>query len=182
MEKIKSKKMFGNINTNGVLLTESDINKIIKMKWDMIMFSIDGHNAEIHDFIRQTPGTFDQVLKNMLLLNESKTNKYEPKVIFNTVIHSKNFNHLDKILELGEQVGTSDITFIPLAVLGPMQDRLELSNDEKQVLQQLLPKYIQLAKKLGIDTNLESLQEGTPNSSPKTGGSFRCATLPLRRE
>jgi len=42
MEKIKKNGINGSIVTNGSLLEEKDVERIVKMRWDLIRFSIDG--------------------------------------------------------------------------------------------------------------------------------------------
>lgn len=162
IKKIKELGMFGNMNTNGVLLSTEDIEKIILSEWDMIMFSIDGV-GKTHDFLRNVSGTFDRVYKIVLqfkkLKKKYKTNN--PKIVFNSVITNRNYNALSDLIRLGYKVGCQDITFIPLILFGNFGIKLDLDKNEKLAFEKSIPSLIKLAKKYDIHTNLESFTLST---------------------
>jgi MoaA/NifB/PqqE/SkfB family radical SAM enzyme len=165
MRKIKDMEMFGNLNTNGTLLTEEDICKIVKIGWDMVMFSIDAPDSEIHDQIRGMKGCFERVKKNLLVLNKVKKNLKtdKPRVVFNTVLNNKVYNKIDELTEFASQVGCEDITFIPLIPYDNFARKIELSKYQKVKLEKDLDRLISFSRKLGINTNLNELSFSTPS-------------------
>lgn len=58
-------------------------------------FSLDGPNAEIHDYFRGTPGLFDLTLEKIRYLNELKM-----PLQINTVISRFNYDQLEQMAEL----------------------------------------------------------------------------------
>ncbi|PYZ93465.1 radical SAM/SPASM domain-containing protein [Salipaludibacillus keqinensis] len=62
-------------------------------------FSLDGHNAEIHDHFRGTSGSFDLTMNAITYLHE-----LEMPIQINTVISNYNVNHLEEMAQLIEQL------------------------------------------------------------------------------
>ncbi len=160
MQEIKNNGIFGNLNTNGVLLDKQKISNIVEMKWDMIMFSIDSHESSVHDSIRGVPGTFSKVDQTLKTIKNIKSKKQTstPKIVFNTVLTNKIYNKIDKFLEYAANVGCEDITFNPLMVFDADSKKLELSPIQENSFQGFIGRLVYLSKKLGINTNLESLR------------------------
>ena len=71
---VKKFGFYGTLTTNGTLLNEEKIKKIIKMRWDDLAFSLDGPNERINDFIRGK-GVFEKVIKNIKKINNLKKEK-----------------------------------------------------------------------------------------------------------
>ncbi len=159
MNEIKKRNMFGNINTNGTLLSQDDINKIIKMKWDLIMFSLDSADEKAHDFIRGIDGTFKKSFKS--LQNFKKIKKElginKPKIVFNTILHNKNYDRLDKIIEFASDVECEDITFIPLIEFDKFEKNITLNDEQKEEFQGYIGDIEKLSKQYNINTNISSL-------------------------
>ncbi|WP_163972034.1 TIGR04053 family radical SAM/SPASM domain-containing protein [Oceanobacillus halotolerans] len=63
-------------------------------------FSIDGHNAEIHDHFRGTSGSFDLTMNAINYLQE-----LEMPLQVNTVISRYNVDYLDEMAEMVEKLG-----------------------------------------------------------------------------
>lgn len=159
MREIKKHSLFGNLNTNGTLISHQDALQIIEMQWNMIMFSIDGHNAEIHDYIRNVAGTFDKIVN---ILNEFKKLKKEfglekPKIVFNTVIINKNYKTIPSMIEFASDAECEDITFIPLITYDENVKTLELNKTQNSEFYNLIPSLIDKSKEVGINTNLEDI-------------------------
>src|SRR5699024_5737923 len=62
-------------------------------------FSIDGHNAEIHDHFRGTTGSFDLTMRAIKYLHE-----LEMPLQINTVISKYNYEYLDEMAEMVENL------------------------------------------------------------------------------
>lgn len=159
MEEIKKFDMYGNLNTNGVLLNGEDIKRIIKMRWDMLMFSIDSHDAKTHDEIRGVKGTFEKAKKNLYRIKENKKSKKEPKIVFNSLLSNKNHIKIKELLNFAYDVGCEDITFIPLISFDTKSKSLAMSRPQESKFQNNIQEYIKYSKKLRVNTNLESLAQ-----------------------
>lgn len=168
MQKIKKNELFGNLNTNGSLLSENDIRKIVNIDWNMIMFSIDGPDAETHDYIRGVKGAFERTYKNLkkIQMLKEKLNKEVPKIVFNTVITNRNYEKIEDIIKLADDVGCEDITFIPLIAYDETIEKLKLNDSESRKLQNSIKELISLSNNLSINTNLEDIRkEGIESSN-----------------
>jgi len=157
---IKKHSLFGNLNTNGTLISDEDALQIVKMEWDIIMFSVDGHNAEVHNYIKNVSGSFEKVVETLKKFKELKKEFGfdKPKIVFNTVVTNKNYNNLFEIIEFASTVGCEDITFIPLIVYDEYIKSLGLDETQNSEFYNLIPSSVDKSKELGINTNLEDIR------------------------
>jgi len=161
MEEVKKKEMYGIVTTNGTLLDDNAIKKIVLMGWDRIHFSLDAPDAETHDFLRQVPGCFEKSVKAIKLLNKykSKYKKESPMLSMNIVISNKNYKKLPEYVEFCSELKADYIFAEPLMIFSDLGKSLKLN--ERQIKE--LPSYIQKAKKLaekcGIDNNFATRDE-----------------------
>jgi radical SAM protein with 4Fe4S-binding SPASM domain len=167
MDEIKKQNSFGNINTNGTLLSEDNVLKIVEMNWDMMMFSLDSAIEKTHDFIRGSRGTFKKLMKTLNMIKKLKVDlkKDKPKVVFNTVITNMNYDKLKKIIKLAKKVQCEDITFIPLIKFEGLEVNLELNEDQISKFKEIIKETIDLSRELEINTNLENLEENFVNTA-----------------
>ncbi len=159
MERIKYRRLIGNLNTNGTLIAEDDIEKIVEIGWDMIMFSIDASNREMHNLIRGASGCFEKVKENLLAFKTVKKNlrSDKPKIAFNTVLSNKIYDKIDDLIKFASQVGCENITFIPLIPFDESTKKLGLNDNQKSKLNENIEELINFSKKLGVETNLNEL-------------------------
>jgi len=160
VQRIKKHGMFGNMNTNGTLFTERDIWDFVEQEWDMIMFSVDSHRPEVHDFIRRMPRGFKLMEKTLMGFQEAKralgTDK--PKIVFNSVLTNRNYDQLDGILEFAAQKGAEDVTFIPLIDFVPAFNvDLRLTDKEREELRTIIPAVKGRGNELGVHTNVDTI-------------------------
>lgn len=91
-----------------VSITPSATNNVTKEKMEMAKkiglsrwaFSLDGHNPEIHDHFRGTAGSFNLTLEQISYLNE-----LEMPLQINTVISKYNYDYLEEMAQLVEDLG-----------------------------------------------------------------------------
>ncbi len=107
--------MNGGTSTNGTMFTENAIKTLVEIGWGVINFSIDGPNAEIHDYLRDQPGCFGKAMKSIKRFNywKKKLDSYMPKLRFQTVLVNHNYKHVSKIIELAHELDFKKVIFIP---------------------------------------------------------------------
>lgn len=184
MEKIKSSQIFGNLNTNGTLLTDEDVKKIVEMGWDLMMFSIDSPNAKVHDFLRNKQGTFEEASKNLIRFKKykEKTGVEKPEIVFNTVLTDKNYTQLPELVEFAERVDCNDMTLIPL-IEPEKYPQLKIQNRKKLI--EKLDEAQNIADRYTLHNNIDqvknrysSSKEGDPgtgeNSQPSNFSEISC--------
>jgi MoaA/NifB/PqqE/SkfB family radical SAM enzyme len=123
------------ICTNGVLLDEFKIKKLIKLKVEYIIFSLQGPK-KIHDAITGFSGAFDKLSQNIRLLISFK-NKNKMKIILNCAVIKSNLNHLQDVAKIAEELKVDLLRFEHLNFLTKQEVeahkrlfKAEFTNDE----------------------------------------------------
>ena len=156
MKTIKSLKIEGHITTNGTLLTPKDVQKIVEIDWDEITFSLDSAYPQMHDYIRGVKGTFKKCVNSIQLFRywKKKLRKNKPLLKINTVITNKNYNNLENIVRLANNLSCDEISFQTLIITDNKMKKLELKKYEIVKFQKLIQNVELKSKKLNIRTNL----------------------------
>ncbi|MCP4178620.1 MAG: SynChlorMet cassette radical SAM/SPASM protein ScmF [bacterium] len=95
-----------NIETNGVSLTEDLVSKIRKNKKSFVSVSVDGENAETHEWVRRVPGCFDAALAGIKLLVDAK---FRPQLIMS--IMDYNVEQMETVVRMAEKIGCGSVKF-----------------------------------------------------------------------
>ncbi len=100
------------IATNGMLLSESIVQKLIDWRLRTLSMSVDGPE-EIHDEIRRKAGSFRDLTATMrsVLACREKAGRPAPYTNFNCVILEKNFRRLHEVVEHAADVGVDSCSF-----------------------------------------------------------------------
>jgi len=155
-EKIKHNHMTGNITTNGTLFSQNMIRHLVRINWDCITFSIDGHNEKMHDYLRGSPNAFRKAIEALKHINKEKsiTKSNKPQIAVNVVLSNKNYDTLDKMILLAQKYACEFIKFEPITIHSKVGINLKLSEENILKLQQNIPLVEKLAKSYDIKTNL----------------------------
>jgi MoaA/NifB/PqqE/SkfB family radical SAM enzyme len=158
---IKKKGMGGNITTNGTLFSHEAIRHLVRVNWDMVTFSIDGPNHEIHNYLRGSPHAFERAVTALKLFNEEKAiqNKRKPQIAFNAVLSNKNHTALSQMIMMAKKYACTSIKFEPITIHSHAGGSLILSEENMLELKKCIPKAIKLANKYKIQTNLCHLMD-----------------------
>jgi len=91
--------------TNGMLLTEHLSRELLKLKLDMLAFSIDGATPQTYESIR-VGGKFDQLIENIKTLSmlKRKARSKKPEVIITFLMMKKNINELPSVVDLAHEL------------------------------------------------------------------------------
>jgi MoaA/NifB/PqqE/SkfB family radical SAM enzyme len=158
LKKIKEYNMWGLLTTNGTLLDKNDARFLVKIGWDQVQFSIDGPNKEINDHLRGE-GSFEKATRAVKILkkirDDMKSNK--PYIGFNVILNKLNFDRLDSMVKLANEVG-SELVYLEPLYPGYSSEKLDLDGKKKKLHKQI-KKVVRTAKEFGIDTNIETFYE-----------------------
>jgi radical SAM protein with 4Fe4S-binding SPASM domain len=140
-------------------LSKEKIEKLVKMGWDDISFSLDSHDSRINDYIRGDD-VFQKVIKtiNDFEKTKKKFNTDFPFLRITTVINKLNYMSLDEVVELANNLGIEAINFSTLVEFKTNKEFWMKGLNEKE-LRKSLEKAFKKSKKLKIHTNLESIIE-----------------------
>jgi MoaA/NifB/PqqE/SkfB family radical SAM enzyme len=156
---IKEGGMYGCITTSGTLFTDEMIKKLVEMGWDEILFSLEGPNAEIHDYVTCVKGSFRRSTWAMKRFGhwKKKLGKKKPDYSFHAVLTNLNFDKLSQMVVLGSRLGCRGVNFEPLSVWSEEGARLQLNAEQRALLPRYVRKALKAAHGLGIFTNAENL-------------------------
>ena len=160
MEKIKKHDISGSIVTNGSLLEEKDVERIVKMEWDLIRFSIDGLK-ETHDFLRGVKGSFDRAMNTIKTFYrvKKKLNSNFPTIEVNFVLTNRNYEELGKLIKMLSQFEINFVYVLPMIELTEEAKNLKISENEISKVNRFLEEAREIGKECGIGNNLKEIIE-----------------------
>jgi len=133
-----------NFTTNGILLNEDNIRKIMSLKVERINVSYEGE--EDGNDISAGHKNADQVLANLGALIEARGDRKLPKIGFQVVLNSNDFSRLSKVIMQAKELG---LDFVNLMRLDrSINQELERPGYDRE--QALLSQAIRLGKKLKL--------------------------------
>jgi SynChlorMet cassette radical SAM/SPASM protein ScmF len=106
LEIIRRENLSLSIETNGLLCTSEIAESIAKSHSRFVSVSIDGSDAETHEWIRGVPGSFEKAKQAVKNLAEAST---PPQVIM-TLMH-RNKDQAEEVIHLAEELGASSVKF-----------------------------------------------------------------------
>lgn len=158
-KKIKAYGMYGCITTNGTLFTEKMVRTLVDIGWDEILFSLEGSNAETHDYLTGVKGSFERSTNAMSTFKnwKSKLGKDRPDYSFHAVLTNRNYKQLVDMMRLGEETGCTGVNFEPLTVWSDSGRDIKLNEEQREEVKAYAKDALKVAKELGIHTTAENL-------------------------
>ena len=122
--------------TNGTLFRKEDIEKLVELKMDRILFSIDAPDAETHDYFRRVKGTFEKSTENLKAFSDLKKrfNTDKPYLKVNMVLNNRNYKIITKMVKFINTVGAQELA------LHPMREYWELNSQIRHLKMNKLQK------------------------------------------
>ncbi len=142
--------IFCSIATNGTLITQEVPEKLYRADIKSVEIGLDGVNAKTHDFLRNTPGSFDATIEG--IKNCVKFGKFHDIAIA-TTLNKMNVKEIPQIIDLCEELGATKfyLNRIIAAGRGKNVTHLDVSPKEKMdVLNHLYDRFIRAAHGNGI--------------------------------
>jgi len=94
------------LSTNGVLCTPSLVRELSRIRLRGVSVSLDGADAETHEWVRGERGCFAKVLRGIRTLAESGLS---PNI--GMVVLRRNIGQVKAVVDLAESLGASSVTF-----------------------------------------------------------------------
>ena len=94
------------LSTNGVLCTPSLVRELSRIRLRGVSVSLDGADAETHEWVRGERGCFEKALRGIRTLAEAGLS---PNIAM--VILRRNISQAKAVVELAESLGASSVTF-----------------------------------------------------------------------
>jgi MoaA/NifB/PqqE/SkfB family radical SAM enzyme len=162
MKIAKEYKVKGRIITNGTLWKDKYIKEVVEMGWEHVVFSIDGPDAETHDYLRGVKGAFQKAIKAIKNFNRIKDElKSEVPILeFNTVLTNVNYLQIPKLIKLAYSLNIKNVNVEPVTINNPSAAELKLNLSQREnFLNKILPEAEKIAIKYNIGTNFERLKK-----------------------
>jgi SynChlorMet cassette radical SAM/SPASM protein ScmF len=106
LELIRKEDLGLTVETNGVLCTPELASKMASCKNAHVSVSLDGADAETHEWVRGVSGCFEETLDGIRNLIDAG---FKPQVIM-SVMH-RNKDHIEGIVRLAERLGAGSVKF-----------------------------------------------------------------------
>ncbi|MGD9085643.1 MAG: SDR family NAD(P)-dependent oxidoreductase [Desulfobacterales bacterium] len=141
--------------SNGLLLKEEKLKKILAAGINWICISMDGATADMYNKIR-VGSDFDRVCENVANIARLRKGSL-PKTMINFVLMDMNAHQMEDIVQLADRLGVDQVNFKQCDVIRGQEGKgfgLFASEETKEIrrLQKSLDKARRLAKKLNIET------------------------------
>jgi len=106
LEVIRKEDLSLNVETNGVLCNPELAEKLVTCKDPFVSVSLDGANAETHEWVRGITGCFDTALQGIRNLVKAG---FRPQLIMTIMRHNK--DQMEQIVRLAERLGAGSVKF-----------------------------------------------------------------------
>jgi MoaA/NifB/PqqE/SkfB family radical SAM enzyme len=146
------------IITNGYVLNEKWMNKIIRTQNTELTFSIDGATKEVYEEIRQG-SNFERVLSNIrYIFNLKKTLGIKKDIRMNSVIMKTNYKQIYDLLELAHNEGFNQLSLMALHFDSAPNENIFYGDTRDQealnFVYKAIPVLRQRAKEYNIDLDV----------------------------
>ena len=125
--------MLCTIASNGVLMTKDVVKKLKKVGIKRVEIGLDGCTAETHDFLRNTPGCFDNTVQG---IRNSVAAGFD-EVCVTMTLHKKNSAELQGTVELAEKLGVGRFYLNRLIPAGRGKDVIDLDVTREEKIKAL---------------------------------------------
>lgn len=106
LEEIRANDLYLTIETNGLLVTESLAQKMTMCKNPFVSVSLDGADAQTHEWMRGVPGCFEETLRGIRNLVKAGI---KPQIIMTLAQHNK--DQIETMVRLAEPLGAGSVKF-----------------------------------------------------------------------
>lgn len=163
MELAKHNGMSGSIVTNGTIINENDMHRIIEMKWDLLRFSIDAPEAAPHDTLRGVKGSFNRTVSTMATLQRLKgaSGSSHPTVEVNMVLTRSNASQLPGMMRLCHKYAVKRIYVLPVIEFGKDISAFKLTEADVVSVLASIEEAEALGTELSVHSNLSAIKEGS---------------------
>ncbi len=106
LEHIRTEDLSLTVETNGVLCTPELAEKMAACKDPFVSVSLDGADAETHEWVRGVDGCFEAALRGIRILADAG---FKPQVIM--AIMRRNRDQVEPVVRLAERLGAGSVKF-----------------------------------------------------------------------
>ncbi len=149
------------LTSNSTWFTHENIEALIATGLDKVQFSVDGWNAETHNFLRQTPNTHEKATAAIKRFSQRKRELGvdKPQLYINTVLSAKNFDRFREFVEWDREVGVNAHMITPMRVTSDTRGKIErgglrLTDEQRKQVYTNYEEVRPIAESYGINLDL----------------------------
>jgi MoaA/NifB/PqqE/SkfB family radical SAM enzyme len=145
------------IITNGYVLNERWIEKMVCSPNTELTFSVDGTTKEVYESIRQG-SNFEKLLGNIrLIMKRKQAVNPRMQIRLNAVIMRSNHHQIEEFLEFAHNEGFSQLSLMALHFDMAPEENIFYGSQDRAVLQRIagtIPRLREKAKSYGVDLDI----------------------------
>lgn len=136
------------VTTNGSCMTRENAAKTVAARPFNVNISVDGPNAELHDYLRGSTGLFAKLSNGIRYLREeSQIQGVQFPITVKPTINKLNFRLLPEIVEWAQEIGATTINFQPVnRWTRETYEELWIEKEEYEVLEKVIEHLIEMKK------------------------------------
>jgi len=136
------------VTTNGYFLTPENVRRVVAAQPFNLNISVDAPFAELHDYLRGSPGLFARLSQGILdLRQEQKKQGVSFPIIIKPTINVLNFRQMPELAAWTEQIGATAVHFQPLDRLTPeTYNELWIETEQLDELEAVIDRLIALKR------------------------------------
>jgi MoaA/NifB/PqqE/SkfB family radical SAM enzyme len=147
------------ITTNGSLIKDDDVRRLVACGVNEIFCSVNAASPETYNqvHLHTKPDAFDRVRRTLRLLSDEKIRqgKPGPYLHLSFVIQNSNYFEIPKMVELAHEVGAQRVAFNRISVYDGTQFLMLTPEQNDELEDRILPEAETLAERHGVLTNIE---------------------------
>ena len=147
--------------TNGTLLSEDLLDRMIDWGWDWLHVSLEAPDAAIHDRMVRHPGAFAKMTGSLAYLRDRKRElgRTAPQVNAGMALNKDNFRVAPGMLALAHRLGLHGVYIEPVTVNSPTSAGMKLSPGEAREWLDHREHFRREAEAYGLWTNVEEIDD-----------------------
>ena len=165
IQRIKEKDFFNicEVITNGTLWNRNDIKKIVNLKLDRLLISIDSCD-NLHDYLRRTPGAFKKASATLKLFKKykKKLKSDKPIIQMNSVLNNRNYPKIKEITQFAIDNSVDELAFHPMREYEETRElmkHLKLTKYQEKEMYKNMLEANELAENSGMKFNMNMIKE-----------------------
>ena len=161
MKRITERGMYGCITTNGTMFSEEWVREMVEVGWDRILFSLTGPDAETHDGLTQSKGSFDRITRSMRMFKywKEQLGSDKPEFSCHSVLCTENYAKVKEMIELAHDLGASGMSWEPMNPWSEIARGIFMSEEQRRDFQGYIQPALERSWELNIGTNIERFCE-----------------------
>lgn len=137
------------VTTNGLALTRANAVRLVTAYPFNVNISVDAPTAEVHDYLRGVPGSFEKISRGIGYLREEQQRRgIQFPIIVKPTVNARNFRELPALVEWADRIGGLCVSPQPMDRWSPeSKDELWIEEGDLAELETVVERLVELELK-----------------------------------